>query len=185
MPKSGNQQETIVWQEEKANGNNYLYVTQENEQHEYVMNKSFQTEKWKVTNIQLKTDLTIELRNNIYSITGKFKGKSITKTIKSNGYVWYQNIAYNAGVLLKDKKIVKYECFRPDNIKLYTMVAEAQGMEQFMGTNTNKIKVSLTGLLSAFWSCSYYFNPETLSFVGYKGVNGKPGTPETIIKIIK
>ena len=85
LSKCGNQQETIVWQEEKANGNNYLYVTQENEQHEYVMNKSFQTEKWKVTNIQLKTDLTIELRNNIYSITGKFKGKSITKTIKSNG----------------------------------------------------------------------------------------------------
>ena len=80
---------------------------------------------------------------------------------------------------------VKYVVGRADNIKLYTMVAEAQGMEQFMGTNTNKIKVSLTGLLSAFWSCSYYFNPETLSFVGYKGVNGKPGTPETIIKIIK
>ena len=52
LSKCGNQQETIVWQEEKANGNNYLYVTQENEQHEYVMNKSFQTEKWKVTNIQ-------------------------------------------------------------------------------------------------------------------------------------
>ena len=185
LSKCGDQQETIVWQEKKTNGKIYLYVTQENEQHEYVMNKSFQTEKWKVTNIQLQTDLTIELRNNIYSLTGKFKGKSIAKTIKSNGYVWYQNIAYNAGVLLKDKKIVKYECFRPDNIKLYTMVAEAQGMEQFMGTNTNKIEVCLTGLLSAFWTCSYYFNPETLSFVGYKGVNGKPGTPETIIKIIK
>lgn len=25
LSKCGNQQETIVWQEEKANGNNYLY----------------------------------------------------------------------------------------------------------------------------------------------------------------
>ena len=65
LSKCGDQQETIVWQEKKTNGKIYLYVTQENEQHEYVMNKSFQTEKWKVTNIQLQTDLTIELRNNI------------------------------------------------------------------------------------------------------------------------
>lgn len=185
LSKCGDRQETIVWQEKKTNGKIYLYVTQKNEQHEYVMNKSFQTEKWKVTNMQLQTDLTIELRNNIYSITGKFKGKSIAKTIKSNGYTWYQNIAYNAGALLKDKKTVKYECFRPDNIKLYTMVAKAQGIEQFNGTNANKIIVSLTGFLSAFWSCSYYFDPATLNFIGYKGVNGKPGTQETIIKKVK
>lgn len=167
------------------NGKIYLYVTQENERHEYVMDKSFQTEKWHVTNMQLQTDLTIELRNNVYSISGKFKGESIAKTIKSNGHAWYQNIAYNAGVLLKDKKTVYYECFRPDNIKLYTMVAEAQGVELLDGMNAYKINVSLTGLLSALWTCSYYFDPETLSFVGYKGVNGKPGTPETIIRIIK
>ena len=179
------QQTTIVWQEKRINEKIYLYAMQEDERHEYIMNQSLQTEKWKIVNPLSQTDLTLELHVNTYWITVKFKGKPITKTVKSKGYIWYQNIAYNAGVLLKDKKIVKYECFRPDNIKLYTMVAEAQGMEQFMGTNTNKIKVSLTGLLSAFWSCSYYFNPETLSFVGYKGVNGKPGTPETIIKIIK
>lgn len=185
LSKCGDRQETIVWQEKKINGKIYLYVTQENEQHEYVMNMSFQTERWRVTNMQLQTDLTIELRNNIYSITGKFKGKSIEKTIKSNGYAWYQNIAYNAGVLLKDEKTVKYECFRPDNIKLYTMEAKAQGIELLNGMNAYKINVSLTGILSALWSCSYYFDPETLNFVGYKGVNGKPGTPETIIKRVK
>ena len=102
----------------KANEKIYLTVIQENEQQEYVMNKSFHTEKWQIINLPFQTDLTIELHNNIYSITGKFKGKSIAKTVKSSGCVWYQNIAYNAGILLRDKKTEKYECFRPDNIKL-------------------------------------------------------------------
>lgn len=185
LSKCGDRQETIVWQEEKMNGKIYLYVTHEIEQHEYVMNELFQTEKWKVTNTQSQTDLTIELHNDIYSITGKFKGKSIAETVKSKGYSWYQNIAYNAGISLRDRKTVKYECFRPDNIKLYTMEAEAQGVELLDGMNAYKINVRLTGFLSAFWSCSYYFDPETLSFVGYKGVNGKPGTPETTIKKVK
>lgn len=98
----GDQQETIVWQEKKANEKIYLTVIQENEQQEYVMNKSFHTEKWQIINLPFQTDLTIELHNNIYSITGKFKGKSIAKTVKSSGCVWYQNIAYNAGILLRD-----------------------------------------------------------------------------------
>lgn len=179
------QQTTIVWREKRTNGKIHLHVTQENEQHEYVMNESFQTEKWKVVNLPSHTDLTIELHNGTYSVVGTFKGKRMAKTVKSKGYVWYQNIAYNAGASLKNKRTVKYECFRPDNIKLYTMMAEVQGTEKFEGINANKITVSLTGFLSAFWSCSYYFDPVALNFIGYKGVNGKPGTPETIIKIIK
>ena len=71
-----------------------------------------------IINPSLQTDLTIELRNNIYSIEGGFKGKSIAKAVKSNGYVCYHNIAYNAGISLKGKKAIKYECFRLDNIKI-------------------------------------------------------------------
>ncbi len=158
---------------------------QGNERQEYVMNKLFQTEKWQIINLPLQTDLTIELHNNIYSIEGRFKGKPIARTVKSNGYVWYQNIAYNAGISLKDKKAVKYECFRPDNIKLYTMMAKTQNTEKFEDMDALKVTVSLTGFLSAFWSCYYYFNPATLRFIGYEGVNGKPGTPETIVRIME
>ena len=65
------------------------------------------------------------------------------------------------------------------------MMAETQGVEGFEDMDALKVTVSFTGFLSSFWSFSYYFDPTTLKFVGYKGVNGKPGTPETIIKIAK
>ncbi len=65
------------------------------------------------------------------------------------------------------------------------MMAETQDIEKFENMDALKVTVTLTGFLSAFWSCSYYFSPTALKFIGYKGVNGKPGTPETIIKIMK
>ena len=123
ISKCDNLKEAIVWQEQKTKEKIFLSVIQGNERQEYVMDKSLQTEKWQIINPSLQTDLTIELRNNIYSIEGRFKGKSIAKAVKSNGYVWYQNIAYNAGISLKGKKAIKYECFRPDNIKLHTTVS--------------------------------------------------------------
>lgn len=95
------QQTTIVWQEKRINEKIYLYAMQEDERHEYIINQSLQTEKWKIVNPLSQTDLTLELHGNTYWITGKFKGKPITKTVKSKGYIWYQNIAYNAGLSLR------------------------------------------------------------------------------------
>lgn len=55
------------------------------------------------------------------------------------------------------------------------------GTVRFDGKNALRIEVGLSGFMSVFWSCDYYFDPHTLMFVGYKGVNGGPGTPETKI----
>lgn len=128
---------------------------------------------------------SISLNNGIYSISGKFNGKQISKTVRSKGKPWYQNIAYNAGLTLKNGKSMEYECFRPDNIKLYTMSATKKGSEKFDGKNAVRIEVSLTGFMSAFWSCDYYFDTSSLMFVGYKGVNGGPGTLETKISVAR
>lgn len=59
------------------------------------------------------------------------------------------------------------------------MSATKKGAEKFDGKNAVRIEVSLTGFMSAFWSCDYYFDTNTLMLVGYKGINGGPGTPET------
>lgn len=179
----GKTKTSVKWSEEHKDGKIYLNTVQGNERHEYILDSGYKTESWKIINPVSNTNLTVSLKNSIYSIYGKFNGKPISKTVKSKGKPWYQNIAYNAGVTLKNGKSLEYECFRPDNIKLYTMSATKKGVEKFDGRNTVKIEVSLTGFMSAFWSCDYYFDTTTLMFVGYKGVNGSPGTPETKISI--
>ena len=65
------------------------------------------------------------------------------------------------------------------------MSATKKGAEKFDGKNAERIEVSLTGFMSAFWSCNYYFDTSSLMFVGYKGVNGGPGTSETKISVAK
>ena len=174
----GKTRTAIKWSEENKDGKIYLHTVQGVEVHEYVLDNSYKTESWKIVDTSSNTNLTISLKNGIYSISGIFKGKPISKTVKSKGKPWYQNIAYNAGLTLKNGKSVEYECFRPDNMKLYTMSATKKGVEKFDGKNAVRIEVGLTGIMSAFWSCDYYFDTITLSFVGYKGVNGAPGTPE-------
>jgi len=179
----GKTKTSVKWSEEHKDGKIYLNTVQGNEKHEYVLDNGYKTESWKIINPVSNSSLTVSLKNGKYSISGKFNGKPISKTVKSKGKPWYQNIAYNAGLTLKNGKSLEYECFRPDNIKLYTMSAVKKGIEKFDGRNTVKIEVSLTGFMSAFWSCDYYFDTTTLMFVGYKGVNGGPGTPETKISI--
>ena len=179
----GKTKTSVKWSEEHKDGKIYLNTIQGNERHEYILDNGYKTESWKIINPVSNTSLTVSLKNGKYSISGKFNGKPISKTVKSKGKPWYQNIAYNAGLTLKNGKSLEYECFRPDNIKLYTMSAVKKGIERFDGGHTVKIEVSLTGFMSAFWSCDYYFDTTTLMFVGYKGVNGGPGTPETKISI--
>ena len=179
----GKTKTSVKWSEEHKDGKIYLNTIQGNERHEYILDNGYKTESWKIINPVSNTSLTVSLKNGKYSISGKFNGKPISKTVKSKGKPWYQNIAYNAGLTLKNGKSLEYECFSPDNIKLYTMSAVKKGIERFDGGHTVKIEVSLTGFMSAFWSCDYYFDTATLMFVGYKGVNGGPGTPETKISI--
>ena len=181
----GRTKTAIKWTEEHKDGKIYLYTVQGNERHEYIFGSGYKTESCKIVNTSSNTNLSISLNNRIYSISGKFNGKRISKTIKSKGKPWYQNIAYNAGLTLKNSKSVEYECFRPDNMKLYTMSAAKKGTEKLDGKNAVRIEVSLTGFMSAFWSCDYYFDTSSLMFVGYKGVNGGPGTPETKISVAR
>lgn len=181
----GKTQTAIKWSEEHKNGKILLNAVQGSERHEYLLGSGYKTESWKVVNPSTNTNLTISLNRGIYSISGRFNGKPISKTIKSKGKPWYQNIAYNAGLTLKNVKSVEYECFRPDNMKLYTMSATKKGIVKFDGKDAQRIEVGLTGFMSVFWICNYYFDANTLLFVGYKGVNGGPGTPETKISVSK
>lgn len=173
----------IKWSEEHKNGKIQLNTVQGSERHEYLIGNGYKTDSWRIVNPSTNTYLTVSLNRGTYTLSGRFKGKPISKTVKSKGKPWYQNIAYNAGLTLKNGKTVEYECFRPDNMKLYTMSATKKGIVKFDRKNALKIEVALTGFMSVFWSCDYYFDPHTLLFVGYKGVNGGPGTPETKISV--
>lgn len=180
----GKEKSAIVWKEKMENDIILLTTTsQSSETHHYRFSPSLTTLSWQLTDPTKQTNLTISLYNSIYYFKGTLNHQPCNKTVKSKGYPWHQNIAYSAGQLLINKKNLKYECFRPDNLELYVMQAERKkDSVLFNNQRAQEVKVRLTGILSHFWSCLYYFNTTNHQFIGYKGVNGAPGTPETIIK---
>ena len=179
----GKEKSVIIWDKKKRNNIIILNTTQNSEVHHYRFSPSLTTLSWQVVNPTKYTDLTITLYNSNYYLNGSFNNQPYSKIVKSKGHPWHQNIAYSAGELLANKKSFKYECFRPDNLELYIMQAERESIPaSFNAQDTYEVKVRLTGVLSHFWSCLYYFSTENHQFIGYKGVNGGPGTPETIIK---
>lgn len=179
----GKEKSMILWSEKTENNIIFLTTTQSSEVHHYRLSPSGTTLSWQLVDSAKRTNLTITLYNNKYYFEGTLNNQSYSKTVKSKGNPWYQNIAYSAEQTLKNKNCIKYECFRPDNLELYAMQAERKASPvSFNNQKANELKVRLTGILSHFWSCLYYFNSVNNQFIGYKGVNGGPGTPETTIK---
>lgn len=179
----GPEKSVIRWTESKKDNHIYLKTVQGNEIHSYVMTLNYKTLSWEYSNPAENTDIKVVLENGVYKMIGAFKSKTFSKIYTSKGYPWYQNIGFNLGYSMKDKSNFKFECIRPDNLKLYEMQAEAKEIINNNGTQEQRINIHLTGMLARFFGSDYYIDCSTRRFVKYKGVHGPPGTPETIITI--
>ncbi len=77
---------------------------------------------------------------------------------------------------------------RPDNLTLSEWQVVNKGTERIStpggGIEAVKVKVSLGGFLSAFWSAECWYRVSDGRFVKYSGPSGGPGSPEvtTVLK---
>jgi len=145
-----------------------------------ISDRDYITRQCHITDRTQGTDITITLSSGTYHIQGTFKNKSYSHDHKSSGKLWVQNISYSVGHLSHTKGDFEYECFRPDNLDFSEMQALYKGADTFRSSTVKNIRISPTGLKSAFWSCHYYLN-DLWEYVGYRGINGGPGTPETLM----
>lgn len=181
----GTEKKIITWTEYKKDDRIYLKTVQGDETHSCVMDLNYHTLLWEYSNTSGNTAVKVVLKNGVYKVEGIFKSKSYSKTYTSKGYPWYQHIGFNVGYSMKGKSNIKFECIRPDNLKLYEMQADAKETVNNNSTQEQRINVHLTGMLAKFFGCDYYIDSITRQFIRYKGVQGPPGTPETIITIKK
>lgn len=181
----GEDKATIYWNESREGNLIYLKIIQGGEINKYVLASDYHTLSWEYSNQDKSTDIKVVLKNGIYKINGMFKHKSYSKTYKSKGVPWFQNIGFHIGYSIKKKPAFRFECIRPDNLKLYEMQADGKEVIVRNGIREQRINVHLTGILSKFFGCDYYIDLSSGQFIQYKGVQGVPGTPETIITIKK
>lgn len=121
-------------------------------------------------------------------IQGTKKGQKINVGRRIDSKPWFQPLSYSLRPFVKsDDREVTFWMINPDDLSVHKLKAEKVDPEKIeingQKIETMPIEIRLSGMLSLFWSATYWFKiPEPL-FVRYESVHGPPGTDKTVIKI--
>lgn len=189
ITKGGDKPVKVHWTVKKlSDGNTQLNIIFGCRKSIQVLDRNYRTLSWYLCDSDLDIDAKVVLKDGFYHITGKIKGKNIDRKEKSSGLPWYQNIGLSGGYVLKGANAsVTYESVRPSNMEIYPMKSTFVEETTLNGLKVWDMKTSPNGVLSKLWSCHYYICTSTNGnrFIGYRGVEGAPGTEETVWTLTK
>jgi hypothetical protein len=178
-----------TWTREIKSGN--IVLTSANimtgEFNTMICNSDYETISWFYTNKKKDVILHGTRKNNLVEISGTAKGKPVHSSIMLDDGIWYQFSEFAfSHMLASNRDSAVYYIFWPEKLIFYTMKAKRVGDASIsLGGNkidAIKVKMTLTGLKSIFWSAYYWFRKQDYLFVRYEGVNGAPGTSATVIE---
>lgn len=147
------------------------------------------TLEWFYTNQKKRINLHAVRKNGTVDISGEVNGKPVKKTIRLETDAWCQFAEFAISRMLAARQnSMVYSLFWPDKMSFYKMKAARIGEEKIRingkDVDTIKVKVTLSGFKSIFWSSKYWFRKSDYLFVRYEGVNGLAGTDATVIELI-
>ncbi len=123
---------------------------------------------WHYIDTKKDIDVKSEKINDKVEISGLFEGKKIEKTEKLEGYSWRQIFPMGLEEEINTNKKYTFKALAPDGpraldiSKMYIKKEGAEEVEVYEKKYESiKVKVSLPGLLSIFWSGEYWYNKES------------------------
>ena len=137
---------------------------------------------------QPDTRLRAERKGKTLHLQGTIKGKTVEKELALGSKPWFQSLSFALSrmVALKRAK-TEFWFLRADELELLGMRAELAGKDQVETDGrtiaTERVRIKLDNLMAAFWEASYWFREADQVFLRYRGVNGPPGTDETLIDL--
>ena len=145
---------------------------------------------WAFENSKENTKVTASREGNKIFLKGQGKGKLIEKTFKINKLPWNQtfNIGLERFALSPERSMIFWSIGTrgPGNMKITRFKVKKKGIETITinGKEVEAvyITISLTGLLSIFWTGKYWYRKSDGVFLRYKGKSG-PGTGVSIMEL--
>jgi hypothetical protein len=115
-------------------------------------------------------------------------GDNRTDEHQIDGLPWYQPLSLSLRSFLQSPDdLVSFWSIRQDTLEPVKLTAHKTAVESLsLGDEPRdafKIIVRPAGLLAPFWRGTYWYDRSNGLFLQYRGVNGLPGTPETVIRI--
>jgi hypothetical protein len=157
----------------------------------YEVEKNLATLSWNYEESNKNTNITAIRKGNQIYLSGMDRGKPINKIFKINELSWNQT--FNIGLehfALAPEKSMKFWSIGtsgPGNMKITTFKVKKKKIETISVNGKTveavHLRMSLTGLLSIFWSGSYWYRKSDGRFVRYQGKSG-PGTGVAIMELI-
>lgn len=139
--------------------------------------------QWSVT--KEKMNIVVNREGNNLLVKGTANGEKVDKKLSINDNVWYGSPSTAISDMVKGgKKSLIFWMVAQADLSAREMSVNVEGEEKVLGIDTYKIKITLTGMMSMFWSANYWVDKSNGSIIRYQGTRG-PGTPETIIEIVK
>jgi hypothetical protein len=145
---------------------------------DYVLNEYFETLRFRVVNIEEKTDYIGERADGSVLIRGRFKGSEIERTIPIDERPFYYNPKLGLmGFVKSGKTEERFWGFQNRELKIYPMKATRAGHEVISvdGKDVEAVKVYWTvdDFRSAFFKRTYWFRASDGLYVKQKTGDGK------------
>lgn len=163
----------------------------EGDVHEVIVDDSLHTERWSFSRSENgETDLVAERSGRRIDIRGTLDGRSIQKRKElEDDDPWIQSIEKSLEpFVLSDDERTEFWTLQPDDLTLRKLQARRRGKEtvEVDGEQVEswKVRISLPGIGSIFWSADYWYRTTDGQFVKYEGVRGGPGTPTTVVEMV-
>ena len=134
-------------------------------------------------------DITARRLNNTLIIEGQNNGQRFRHQKRIDAAPWYQPLSFALRAMLNaDQFAATFWMIRPDTLTPVKLTAEKQQVEPLNieghSVDARRVRVSVAGWASLLWHSHYWFRTDDHLFIQYRGVNGPPGTPETVVRLI-
>jgi hypothetical protein len=159
----------------------------QDEQSVYTNDKDYNVFEWIYRKEKENTKLKAVRKDNIIEVVGRFKGIEISKEIKIDNAPWYQSAGTAFSECIKSgDKYKEFWFLNTNNLEHNKMFIKKELEEKIIVNDKDeyavKVKFSLTGYKSMFWSAYYWFRKSDSVMLKYQGNKG-PGTPIMVLEL--
>ncbi|MFC2076548.1 hypothetical protein ACFLT7_05650 [candidate division KSB1 bacterium] len=153
------------------------------------LDDAYNTMRWELNEPEEKTAVIAERDGRYVMVKGTMKGEPVDERVDLGDDPWRQETAVGLIPFVKsDKTEMEFSVLRPFDFKRFKMRAIKQGIKTIEihddQVTALEIKVTLRGLMSRLWSSRYWYRQSDFTYLKYIGVNGPPGTPETVVELL-
>ena len=180
-----------IQQEPLPNGSLINSLLSDGDVHRVELDESNATVSYRFASPVRKTSYLVRREGNVLVAQGTLKGASFSRRIAINAGPWLESMEWELAdyAMSGSTQPLVFWVVNPFEAQAFEMQAIGESPENIMDNGQSvpaqRVRVRPAGFLAPFYSTLYWFRPTDGRFLRYEGVRGLPGTPLTVVELIR